>query len=207
MNSSDAYIMFANLRSVAMILSMETIAFASARSFRTWLSKNHKSSEGIWLQIFKKNSDVASVTYAEAIDQALCFGWIDGQKKPFDEDSWLQRFTPRRAKSIWSAKNTSRAEKLIKSGDMNAAGLKEIEAAKADGRWKKAYASSKNAEMPADFLKELSKNKKAQKFFETLNKTNLFSIYYRLHTAKKPETRERRMKEIIQMLATGEKFH
>ena len=189
---------------------MSELAVVSCRSsqvFRTWLVKNHSQSEGVWLRVYKKDSSVASVTYAEALDQALCFGWIDGQKMPFDDQSWLQKFTPRRAKSGWSRYNTQHAERLIQSGEMTPAGLKEINAAKSDGRWTAAYDSFATAAVPEDFLKTLAKNKKAKAFFETLNKTNLYSIAYRLQTAKKPETRERRMQAIIERLARGEKFH
>jgi len=187
--------------------AMEILSFPSSRDFRTWLAKNHRQSGGIWLRICKKGSGAATVTYAEALDQALCFGWIDGQKKPYDEQSWLQKFTPRRPKGGWSKNNTEHAERLINSGEMAPAGLKEVEAAKADGRWKTAYDSFGNATVPEDFLKALAKNKKAKAFFETLNKTNLYSIAYRLQTAKKPETREKRMQKIIEMLGRGEKFH
>jgi uncharacterized protein YdeI (YjbR/CyaY-like superfamily) len=186
---------------------IKIISFASSRDFRTWLAKAHGRSDGIWLRIYKKDSDPATLTYAEALDQALCFGWIDGQKKPYDKQSWLQRFTPRRPKSGWSKNNTQHAKRLIKSGEMTPAGLKEVNAAKADGRWKAAYDSFGNAAVPEDFLKELARNKKANAFFETLNKTNLYSIAYRLQTAKKPETREKRMEAIIEKLARGEKFH
>ncbi len=183
------------------------MAFPSARNFRNWLSKNHQKSAGIWLQIFKKSSEIKSITYAEALDQALCFGWIDGQKKSHDANSWLQRLTPRTEKSIWSKINTEHAERLIKAKAMTSFGLKKIEDAKADGRWSKAYDSFSKATPPADFMKELRKNKKAHEFFKTLSKTNLFSITYRLQTAKKPETREKRMRDIIKMLARGETFH
>jgi uncharacterized protein YdeI (YjbR/CyaY-like superfamily) len=133
--------------------------------------------------------------------------WIDGRKLPGDEQFWLQTFTPRRPKSGWSKKNTGHAERLIKSGEMTAAGLKEVEAARSDGRWQAAYDSFSNAAIPDDFLKELARNKKAKAFFATLNNTNLYSIAYRLQTAKKPETREKRMQAIIEKLARCEKFH
>jgi uncharacterized protein YdeI (YjbR/CyaY-like superfamily) len=186
---------------------METISFVSWRDFRAWLAKSHDRSDGILLRIYKKDSGVACVTYAEALDQALCFGWIDGQKKPYDNESWLQKFTPRRIGSGWSKKNTEHAERLIKSGEMTPAGLKEVKAAKEDGRWRAAYDSFSNAAVPDDFLKELGRNKKANAFFQTLNKTNIYSIAYRLQTAKKPETRKKRMQAIIDKLARGEKFH
>jgi uncharacterized protein YdeI (YjbR/CyaY-like superfamily) len=186
---------------------MQTMSFESPRAFRAWLTKNHKRSEGIWLRIYKKDSGVATVTYAEALDQALCYGWIDGQKQPHDAQSWLQKFTPRRPNSGWSRNNTRHAERLIKSGAMTAAGLREIEGAKADGRWQAAYDAFGDATVPDDFLKELARNKKAKAFFATLNKTNLYSIVYRLQTAKRPETRAKRMQAIIAMLSRGEKFH
>jgi uncharacterized protein YdeI (YjbR/CyaY-like superfamily) len=186
---------------------MKTMSFTSARELRTWLAKNHSRSEGILLRIYKRGSGVATVTYAEALDQALCFGWIDGQKQPYEAQSWLQKFTPRRSNSDWSKKNTQHAERLIASGEMTPAGLKEVEAAKSDGRWKAAYDSFGSAAVPDDFLQELARNKKANTFFATLNKTNLYSIAYRLQTAKKPETRAKRMQAIIDRLARGEKFH
>ncbi len=186
---------------------MEIISFASSTEFRNWLKKNHKQSSGIWLRIWKINADTVSLTYAEALDEALCFGWIDGQKKTYDRGSWLQRFTPRKADSRWSKKNTEHAERLIKAKKMTSSGLKEIKLAKDDGRWSSAYDSFSSAKVPDDFLKALLKNKKAKEFFETLNKTNLYSICYRLQTAKRVETRERRIKDIIKMLENGEKFH
>lgn len=186
---------------------METLAFKSPRLFRSWLSRNHDRSDGILLRIYKKDSGVASVTYPQALDQALCFGWIDGQKLPCDEQSWLQKFTPRRVGSGWSKRNTEHAQRLIESGEMAAAGLKQVKAAQADGRWKSAYDSFGNAAVPEDFLAELARNKKAHAFFRSLNKTNLYSIVYRLQTAKKAETRDKRKQAIIAMLARGEKFH
>jgi len=186
---------------------LEEIGFSSPWAFRKWLSKNHNRSTEIWLRIFKKNSGVKSISYAEALEQALCFGWIDGQKSPFDEASWLQRFTPRRPRSGWSKKNTEHAERLIKSGAMTPSGLSQINAAKSDGRWNAAYDTFGSAAAPEDFLRELAKNKRALAFFKMLNKTNLYSIFYRLQTAKKPETRKKRMKAIIEMLEQGKTFH
>ena len=186
---------------------MEVMSFANPQELRVWLLANSDRSEGIWLQIYKKASGVTSVTYAEALDQALCFGWIDGQRKSFDGQSWIQRFTPRRSKSGWSKINTQHAERLIESGEMTPTGLKEIKAAKADGRWTAAYDSFTNACIPEDFLKKLAQNKMAFVFFKTLNKTNLYAIAYRLQTAKKPETRERRIQAIIEKLSRREKFH
>ena len=186
---------------------MKIMSFTTTKEFRAWLAKNHKLSEGILVRIYKKESSVETVTYAEALDQALCFGWIDGQKNAYDTKSWLQKFTPRRPKGGWSKNNTQHVERLIKSGDMTAAGLKEVKAAKEDGRWKAAYESSSTAKIPDDFLKALASNKSAEAFFKTLNKTNLYSIAYRLQTAKKPETRQKRMRDIVEKLARGEKFH
>jgi uncharacterized protein YdeI (YjbR/CyaY-like superfamily) len=161
----------------------------------------------VWLRIYKKASGTASVTYAEALDVALCYGWIDSHKRPKDAVSWLQRFGPRTARSGWSRINTRHAERLIQAGKMKPAGLREVEAAKADGRWQRAYDSPAATAVPADFLQELSRSKKAKAFFEGLNKANVYAIAYRLQTAKKPQTREKRMKSILAMMARGEKFH
>lgn len=181
--------------------------FKSSAKFREWLQTNHNRCDVLWMRIFKKDSGETSITYAEALDQALCFGWIDGQKKPGDERSWLQKFTPRRPGSGWSKTNTQHAERLMQSGLMDSAGLKAVEEAKADGRWQAAYDSPRQAVPPADFLAALTKNSKAARFFETLNKANIYAIVYRLQTAKKAETRARRMQMIIEMLERGEKFH
>jgi uncharacterized protein YdeI (YjbR/CyaY-like superfamily) len=186
---------------------MKTMSFGTAKEFRIWLGKNHSRSEGILLRIYKKGAGVSTVSYAEALDQALCFGWIDGQKKPYDTKSWLQKFTPRRPKGKWSKNNTQHVKRLIESGDMTAAGLKEVKAAKADGRWKAAYESFSTAKIPNDFLKALAFNKSAEAFFKTLNRTNLYSIAYRLQTAKKLETRQNRMRDIVEKLARRKKFH
>jgi uncharacterized protein YdeI (YjbR/CyaY-like superfamily) len=185
----------------------EILSFRSASEFRKWLGVNHRQSDGIWLRIFKKDSGEPSVTYAEALDEALCFGWIDGQKQRGDDASWLQRFTRRRPKSGWSKRNTQHAERLTKAGRMKAAGQAEIDAAKKDGRWTAAYDSPSKATLPEDFLAALRRNEKAQEFFESLNKANRYAIAYRLQTAKKPETRQKRMEMILAMLARGEAFH
>jgi uncharacterized protein YdeI (YjbR/CyaY-like superfamily) len=186
---------------------LEIIAFPSAKEWERWLAKTHASSRGVWLRLFKKESGVASVTHAEALAAALCYGWIDGQLKKHDEESWLRKFTPRRPQSVWSKRNRELVDQLAESGKMRAAGLKEVEAAKSDGRWTRAYDSPSNMTVPEDFMKELSKNKKAQSFFETLNKANTYAIAWRLQTAKKPETREKRMKAIIEMLGKRKAFH
>src|SRR3974390_105787 len=159
---------------------MKTLSFQSSAEFRSWLEQNHVTAGGIWLRIFKKDSGKKSITYAEALDECLCFGWIDGQKKPCDERSWLQRMTPRRARSGWSNVNTQHVKRLIKTKRMTSKGLAAVEAAKADGRWQAAYDSPRNAAAPEDFLKALSKDKKAKAFFEKLNQANVYSIVYRL---------------------------
>jgi uncharacterized protein YdeI (YjbR/CyaY-like superfamily) len=182
------------------------LSFKTVKEWEAWLKLNHSSSNGVQLCIQKKESAEKSPSYAEALDVALCYGWIDGQKNPHDENSWLQKFTPRRPRSAWSKKNTEHAERLIRTGKMKPAGLAEIEAAKADGRWAAAYDSHSTMVIPEDFLKALKKNKKAEAFFKSLNKTNLYSIAYRLQTAKTPATREKRMNAILEMMAKGEKF-
>jgi uncharacterized protein YdeI (YjbR/CyaY-like superfamily) len=183
------------------------LPFESAKAWEAWIAKNHSSSQGVWLQIFKKDSGKRTVTYDEALDVALCYGWIDGQKKSYDKESFLQKFTPRRPKSIWSKRNQEHVARLIKSKRMKPAGLKAIAAAKKDDRWGRAYDSPKNMMIPEDFLKDLSKSKKAKEFFGTLNKANLYAIAWRLQTAKKPETREKRKQALLAMLARGEKLH
>jgi len=185
----------------------EILSFRSPSEFRKWLTKNHRQSDGIWLCIFKKDSEESTVTYAQALDEALCFGWIDGQKQRHDESSWLQKFTPRRRKSRWSKVNTQHAERLIQAKRMKPAGHAEIEAAKKDGRWTAAYDSPSKSTIPEDFLAALRKNRKAHAFFRSLNKANHYAIAYRLQTAKKPETRQKRMEIILAMLAKGTPLH
>jgi len=187
--------------------SMQVLPFKSAAAFRCWLEKNHAKPGGVWVRFFKKNSSEKSLTYAEALDQALCYGWIDGQTKPFDEFSWLRKFTPRSSRSAWSKINTQHVERLTKAGAMAHAGLAAVKAAQSDGRWATAYDSPKNAKPPEDFLQELAKNEKAKVFFESLNRVNIYSIVYRLQTARKPELREKRMKMILAMMEEGRKFH
>ena len=183
------------------------ITLRDAGHWRQWLDENHAASAGVWLRLFRKSSEKKNLTHDEALLDALCFGWIDGQSKSFDEESFLQKFTPRRKRSLWSKRNTELVLQLIAAGKMQAAGLKEIEEAKADGRWDKAYDSHANMTIPDDFLKKLAEDEHAMKFFKSLNKTNLYAITWRLQTAKKEETRLRRMEKIIAMLAKGEKFH
>lgn len=182
-------------------------SFRSARAFRTWLTEEHSRSEGLLLRIYKRGSGIVSITYAEALDQALCFGWIDGQKLPCDDTSWLQKFTPRRPRSGWSRRNTEHVERLMQTDQMKPAGMREVRAAKADGRWACAYDSPAKASMPKEFLTELARNARAKKFFSSLSKANLYAIAYRLQTAKRPETKAKRVRLIIDMLARGESFH
>ncbi len=186
---------------------LEILDFKTSNGFERWLAKNHNKVTRIWLRFFKKDSGKASITYKEAVDEALCYGWIDGQANKYDDESWIQKFTPRGAKSIWSKKNTGNIERLTTLGKMRSPGLEEVEKAKADGRWAKAYDSPKEMQIPDDFMQQLSKNKKAKAFFETLNKTNKYAIGWRLQTAKKPETKEKRIKIIVEMLSNGQKFH
>jgi uncharacterized protein YdeI (YjbR/CyaY-like superfamily) len=183
------------------------VPFASPAEFEAWLEEGHADSAGLWLKIAKKGSGVESVSYAEALEVALCFGWIDSQKRAFDEKHFLQRFTPRRPRGKWSRINRDAAEELIAAGRMRPAGLAEVEAAKADGRWEAAYAGQRTAEVPADLRRELDANPAAREFFAGLDSANRYAILYRLGDAKKPETRERRLRKFIAMLARGEKIH
>jgi uncharacterized protein YdeI (YjbR/CyaY-like superfamily) len=185
---------------------LPTLFFETPEAWAAWL-EDHTDAPGAWLKFYKKDSGVASLTYQPALEAALCYGWIDGQAASGDELFYLQRFTPRRARSVWSKRNCGIVERLIADGRMRPAGQLQIDAAKADGRWDAAYAAASEMEMPADFLEALKSNKRAEAFYETLNRANLFSIYYRLTTAKKPETRAKRMAQIIAMLAEGKKFH
>jgi len=186
---------------------LATIPFASKKKWADWLAKVHDKSAGVWLKLGKKGSGIPSVTYEEALDIALCYGWIDGQKGSFDDKYWLQKFTPRGPKSIWSKINTDKTEKLIASGEMKPAGLKAIEMAKQDGRWAAAYESQKVISVPADFQAALDKNKKAKAFFATLNSANRYSFLFRIQTARKAETRAKRIGQFVEMLERGEKFH
>ena len=188
-------------------IELPTLPFASKKKWADWLAKQHDKSTGVWLKMSKKGTGIPSVTYEEALDVALCYGWIDGQKKGFDDQFWLQKFTPRGAKSIWSKINTEKVERLIASGEMKPAGLKAIEAAKQDGRWDAAYESQKNISVPEDFLSALDKNKKAKAFFATLSGANRYAFLFRIQTAKKAETREKRIRQFVEMLEKGETFH
>ena len=182
------------------------LPFADAGAWEAWLIAN-AASKGLWLKIAKKDSGIATVTYAGALDVALCHGWIDGQKRSFDGDYFLQRFTPRRPKGLWSKINIGHAERLIAESRMRAGGQREIDAAKADGRWDAAYDGARNMEIPPELAAGLAKNKKARTFFETLDKTNRYSVCWRVQTAKKPDTRAKRVEALVAMLARGEKIH
>ncbi|GAB1471273.1 YdeI/OmpD-associated family protein [Chloroflexota bacterium] len=185
---------------------LPTLPFESKKKFADWLAKEHDKSAGLWLKIAKKATGIPTVTYAEALDVALCYGWIDGQKGSFDDKYFLQKFTPRRSKSIWSKINVEKVEKLIESGEMKPSGLKAVEAAKQDGRWDAAYASQKNIEVPADFQFALDGNKKAKAFFESLTSAKRYSFLFRVTTAKKAETRERRIRQFVEMLENEKTF-
>jgi uncharacterized protein YdeI (YjbR/CyaY-like superfamily) len=182
-------------------------AFKDANAWDAWLAKNQDNSAGIWMRIAKKASGTKSITYPEAVEIALCHGWIDGLKRPESGTAWLQRFTPRRQRSFWSQINREKALALIENGQMKPAGLAEIERAKRDGRWDAAYASPKSATMSPDFKKELDRHPKAKAFFKTLSKTNSYAILWRIQTAKRPETRERRIRNFIERLENGETVH
>jgi uncharacterized protein YdeI (YjbR/CyaY-like superfamily) len=186
---------------------LPVIPFAVQELWEQWLEQNHSVSNGIWLQFFKKASGIASVTYAEALDVALCYGWIDAQLKSIDALCYKQHFTPRRPKSIWSKRNIEHIARLTAEGRMKPAGMKQVEAAKSDGRWDQAYDSPGNMTLPDDFLLELKKDKIAFDFYESLNKANKYAVAWRIQTAKRPETKEKRKKEILAMLGRGEKFH
>jgi uncharacterized protein YdeI (YjbR/CyaY-like superfamily) len=183
------------------------LPFERQKDWAVWLEKNHATSSGVWLKLAKKASGIQSVTYDEALEVALCYGWIDGQRKSHDETSFLQRFTPRGSKSIWSKINTEKAQQLIESGQMKPAGLKAIESAKQDGRWDAAYAPQSKAAVPDDLQVELDRNAKAKAFFATLDSRNRYAILHRIHTAKKAETRAKRIEQFIRMLENKEKIY
>lgn len=182
------------------------MSFEAQQDWERWL-KEHYTEEGIWLKIAKKETGIPSVSYAEALDSAICYGWIDGQKASFDDKYWLQKFTPRRQKSVWSKANCNKAIALIEEGRMQPAGLRQVELAKADGRWDMAYESQSKITIPDDFQSELDKNQKAKNFFSTLNSVNRYAILFRIQTAKKAETRSARIKKFIEMLAKNERIY
>lgn len=183
------------------------ITFRKTEEFESWLSSHHSESDGVWLRIFKKGAEEKGISRKEALDEALCYGWIDGQAKKMDDQSYLQKFTPRRPGSLWSKRNTEHIKRLTDLGKMNPAGVREVDKAKADSRWEQAYDPPSEMEIPDDFMQKLSTIPEAKSFFESLNKTNKYAITWRLQTARKPETRQRRMKKILDMLLRKEKFH
>ena len=182
--------------------------FADPAAWERWLER-HPQSSGVWLKIAKKDAGIPSVTYADALDVALCHGWIDGQKKGFDAQFFLQRFTPRRARSTWSKINVAKIDTLSAAGRMRPAGLREVEAAKADGRWDAAYDGARSMDVPPELAKALAlaRNRKAKAFFDTLDKTNRYAVCWRVQTAVKPETKQARVEKLVAMLARGEKIH
>jgi uncharacterized protein YdeI (YjbR/CyaY-like superfamily) len=183
------------------------IAFASRNAWEAWLEKHHAASNGLWLEIAKKESGIETVSYAEALEAALCYGWIDGQKSFFDENYWLQRFTPRRPRSKWSKRNCQTATELIEKGKMKPAGLREVERAKADGWWDSAYDAQSTATVPEDFRRDLEKNEVAREFFATLDSRNRYAILYQIQDAKRPETRKRRIEKYVAMLSEQKKLY
>jgi uncharacterized protein YdeI (YjbR/CyaY-like superfamily) len=180
-------------------LDLPVKLFKTPAVWEKWLEANHAKSTGVWMQIAKKDSGLSSATYQEALDIALCYGWIDGQKRPFDDRTWLQRFTPRGPRSVWSKINTAKADTLIKAGRMRAAGLKAIEAAKANGRWESAYQPWSSPDVPPDLQVALDARPNAKAFFETLRARNRYGVIYRVQTAKKPETRAKRIADFVAM--------
>lgn len=187
--------------------NVPVVPFATQALWEQWLAQHHAAAHGIWIQFFKKASGMATVTYAEALDVALCYGWIDGQLKPMDAVSYKQYFTPRRPRSIWSKRNVAHVARLMAEGRMQPAGIAQVEAAKTDGRWEAAYDSPANLSVPDDFMAELTKHPGALAFYASLSRTNKYAISWRLQTAKRPETREKRKQEILEMLRNAQKFH
>ena len=179
---------------------LRILPFTSRGEWKAWLEENHADSNGLWVKFAKKNSGIETVTYAETLEEALCYGWIDGQTKSFDEYYWLQRFTPRRPRSKWSRVNREKVTVLIEAGRMKPAGLREVERARADGRWEAAYESQSRATVPQDLRRELDESPEAAAFFETLGRSDRYAILYQIQDAKKPETRARRIQKYVNML-------
>jgi uncharacterized protein YdeI (YjbR/CyaY-like superfamily) len=188
-------------------LDLPIISFASRDEWEAWLDEHHAASGGLWLKFAKKGSGIDSVSHAEALEVALCYGWIDSQADKFDDDYWLLRFTPRRPKSKWSKVNREKAVKLIDKGKMTLAGLREVERAKADGRWDAAYEAQSRATVPEDLRRELEKNKVAREFFDTLDSRNRYAILHRIQDAKKPQTRAQRIEKYVAMLSEEKKIY
>lgn len=187
--------------------AVEPALFKSAKAFETWLKKSHATCDGLWLKIAKRGAHEPSVTYPEAVEIALCWGWIDGQKRGLDDQHFLQRFTPRRARSVWSKINVDKVAALIEAGRMQAPGHVQVEAAKADGRWAQAYDGARTSSVPEDLLAALKAEPKAKAFFATVNAANRYAVLWRIQTAVKAETRARRIAQLVGMLARGEVIH
>ena len=183
------------------------LSFDNQKSWEAWLAEHGAGSNGLWLKIAKKETGIPSVSYAEALESALCYGWIDGQKAALDEQYWLQKFTPRGRKSGWSKINREKTEALIAAGRMQAAGLQQVESAQADGRWEAAYESQRTIGVPEDLQLELDRHPAARVFFDTLDSANRYAVLYRVTTAKKPETRAARISKLVEMLERSEKIH
>jgi uncharacterized protein YdeI (YjbR/CyaY-like superfamily) len=186
---------------------LPVLPFATARAWSEWLAAHHASSRGLWLKIAKKSAGAASVTYAEALDGALAWGWIDGQKGTFNDGWWLQRFTPRMVKSPWSKINCAKAEVLIAAGSMEIPGFAEVERAKRDGRWERAYYGARSSKLPADLVAAFARNARARKFFDALDGANRYAILYRVQTAIKPETRADRITRFVALCTRHETIH
>lgn len=184
-----------------------TLHFDDAAAWERWLKKEHARASGVWMRIAKKGAEQPSINYPEALEVALCYGWIDALKRNDGPHHWVQRFTPRSARSVWSKINRDKALALVAAGRMRPAGQKEIERARADGRWAAAYDGGRAATVPSDLQAAFDANPKAQAFFAALDSTNRYAVLFRLQTAKKPETRERRLRQFVEMLARGEKLH
>lgn len=183
------------------------LTFADQQAWRRWLGRNHRTSNGIWIKFAKKASGITSVNYQQAVEVALCHGWIDSQAAPYDESYYLQRFTPRGPRSKWSQINRDKATALIESGDMKPPGLEQVRAAQTDGRWDAAYEPQSRATVPEDFQQALARDPAAQAFFETLTGANRYAFLYRIKDAKRAETRARRISEFVAMLAEHRTFH
>jgi uncharacterized protein YdeI (YjbR/CyaY-like superfamily) len=182
-------------------------AFADAPAFAEWLGRQHDKASELWLRLYKKGSGIPTISYAEALDIALCWGWIDGQKKPFDSQSFLQRFCPRGAKSIWSQRNIGHTERLVREGRMTPFGQAQIDAAKADGRWQRAYAAGRDMEIPADLRAAIAADPAAEAMFAALNRQNLFALAFRTHNMKTPGGRAKKIAGFVEMLARGETIY
>ncbi|CAJ0813644.1 hypothetical protein LMG19087_01834 [Ralstonia wenshanensis] len=184
-----------------------TLSFINQEAWEAWLETHGEAAAGVWLRIAKRSAEQSTVSYAEAVESALCYGWIDGQKQAEDEHHWLQRFTPRTAKSIWSKINTAKAEALISAGRMRPPGLRAVDLAKQDGRWEAAYSSASTSTVPDDLQQALDANPKAKQFFATLNGQNRYAILFRIQNVKKAETRAKKIAQFIDMLNKGETLH